>query len=288
VPGCDGAGVVEAVGSSVGEFKPGDRVITCFYPASAGDAGDDAQCTVADVPAMLGQGTDGTLRTHAVFPETSLVPAPATLDWLQAATLTCNWKTAWNTLFGLRGHEAGPGSWVLVQGTGGVAVATLQLAVAAGVSVVATTSSDAKAERLVALGAQGTVNYRTTADWGAAARELTPGGRGFDIISDVGGNETLPQSFAAVRPGGIVTVVGGVGDSEAPPVPMFSVALYSCLLRGFLGGSRSQLRQVVQFIDDKKIKPVYDDKVFELADSKAAYRHLKEKRHFAKVVIRID
>ena len=288
VPACDGAGVVEAVGSSVQDFRAGDRVVTHMTPKLVESGGEDAPMSLADVPSMIGQGIDGTLRSEGVFPKTALVHAPASLEWLQASTLTCTWLTGWNVLFGLKGRAVGPGAWVLVQGTGGVSIATLQLAVAAGATVVATTSTEDKAARLRSLGASHTLNYRSNPDkWGQEARSLTPGGRGFDLVVDVGGNQTLSQSLAAVRGDGIVSVVGGVGE-DTQPVPMFAALLHTCIARGLLGGSRAQFRELVSYIDEKGIKPVVDDVVFEMAEAKDAYRRLNEKRHFAKVVIRID
>lgn len=236
----------------------------------------------------MGQGIDGTLRSRGVFAEKALVHAPKSLDWLPAATLTCNWATAYNALFGLKGREAGPGTWVLVQGTGGVSIATLQVAVAAGATIVATTSSEEKAARLQKLGAAHTINYRANPnDWGVQARRLTPEGRGFDIVIDVGGNETLPQSLAAVRVDGQVLVIGQLGRT-VENVPMYMALLHTCIIRGFIAGSRTQLKKVIAFIDEKKISPAVDDVVFELAEAKDAYRRLKDKKHFAKVLIRID
>jgi D-arabinose 1-dehydrogenase-like Zn-dependent alcohol dehydrogenase len=116
---------------------------------------------------------------------------------------------------------------------------------------------------------------------------LTPGGRGFDFVIDVGGNETLPQSLAAVRVDGIILVVGGVGETTEA-VPMSAALLHSCIIRGILAASRNQFRELVRFIDEKGILPAVDDVVFELAAAKSAYRRLKEKKHFSKVLIRID
>ncbi|KAK6065526.1 alcohol dehydrogenase [Seiridium cupressi] len=288
VPGCDGAGVVEAVGSSVSEFRPGDRVITHSAPKLVESSGDEAFSSMFDVPLMLGQGSNGTLRSRGVFPEGALVPGPTSLDMLPASTLTCTGLTAWNVLFGLKGREAAPGTWILVQGTGGVSVATLQLAVAAGATVVATTSTEEKATRLRSLGAAHTVNYRGNPDWGLEARKLTPDGRGFDMVVDIGGNETLPQSLAAVRVDGVVNVTGGVGEATSESVPLFAALFHTCIVRGLLGGSRGQLRELVRFIDEKGIKPALDDVVFELSEAKDAYRRLKEKKHFSKVVLRIE
>lgn len=270
------------------DFRVEDRVVTYFAPRLVDSSGDGAFAGISDVRSMLGQGTDGTLRSRGVFLEAALVHAPRSLGWLPAATLTCTWTTAWNSLFGIKGKEAGPGSWVLIQGTGGVSIATLQLATAVGATVVATTSTDDKAARLRALGATHTVNYRSNPDnWAQEARNLTPQKRGFDIIIDIAGNETLAQSLAAVRIDGVVLVMGMVGG-DAEPVPLFVAMLHTCIVRGIIGGSRSQLKELVRFIDEKGITPAVDDVVFELAEAKDAYRRLEEKKHFSKVVIRID
>lgn len=289
IPGCDGAGIVEAVGSDVTEFNPGDRVVTFVAPRLVEKRGDDALAGVEDAIACLGQAVDGTLRSHGVFSEAGLVHAPRSLTSLTAATLTCTWTTAWNCLFGVKGREVGPGSWVLIQGTGGVSIATLQIAVAAGATVVATTSSEEKSIRLKTLGASHVINYRTSPDiWGQEAKKLTPDGRGLDFVVDVGGNETLPQALAAVRVDGIVLVVGGVGKDDADVVPMISALIHTCIVRGILASSRSQFRELVQFIEEKRIIPAVDEVVFELKDAKDAYRRLKEQKHFSKVLIEVN
>lgn len=240
-----------------------------------------------DAMSCLGQEIDGTLRSHGVFYEGGLVHAPKSLTSMTAATLPCTWTTAWNCLFGIKGREVGPDDWVLVQGTGGVSVAVLQVAVAVGATVIATTSSDEKASRLKALGAAHVINYRKSPqDWGVIAESLTPQGRGIDFVIDIGGNETLAQSLAAVRVDGIVLVVGGVGETTET-VPIFSALLNTCIVRGVLASSRAQFRDLIRFIDDKGITPAVDDVVFELSDVKEAYRRLKEKRHFSKVIISV-
>ncbi|KAJ5238526.1 hypothetical protein N7468_003145 [Penicillium chermesinum] len=288
VPSCDGAGTVEAIGPSVTEFRVGDRVLAHLCAPAAEARGDDAPMGFADAQNCLGQGSDGTLRTHGVFREKGLVRAPASLDFITAATMTCTWTTAWNALFGLRGQEVGPGSWVLVQGTGGVSVAALQIAVAAGASVVATTSSEEKAMKLRALGAKHVVNYRTNKAWGEEARGFTPGGRGFDSVIEVTGNEGLRQSFASVRIDGIITLVGMVGDSGTEAVPLLESFFHGAIVRPILASSRTQFQEVVRFVDEKQIVPAIDDVVFELAQVKDAYRRLEEKQHFSKIAIRID
>jgi NADPH:quinone reductase-like Zn-dependent oxidoreductase len=168
-----------------------------------------------------------------------------------------------------------------------VSVAALQFAVAVGAIVVATTSSEEKGLRLKALGASHIVNYRQTPSWGAVAKELTPSGRGFDIIVDVGGNATLSQSVAAVRRNGVMTVIGMIGEADAEPTPMMAVLFVACVVRGILLGSRAMMRSMVKFVEDNKIKLALDDEVFALADLKDAFKRLEEQKHFSKVVIQI-
>lgn len=137
------------------------------------------------------------------------------------------------------------------------------------------------------LGAAFTVDYRKNPAWGIEARGFTPSGRGFDLVVDIGGDQTMPQSLEAVRVDGTVATVGQVGGvGEA--VPLSAAFMRTCTVRGVLAGSRAQLQELVRFVDEKDIKPAVDDVVFELAEAKEAYRRLKEQRHFAKVVLRID
>ncbi|KAG9258716.1 uncharacterized protein F5Z01DRAFT_215353 [Emericellopsis atlantica] len=288
VPGCDGAGIIKAVGSDVVNFQVGDRVVT-HNDADVDRDGDDKVFTFAEAIVAMGQGADGTLRTHGVFHHNAVVHAPKTLDFLAASTLTTTWVTAWNAYFGLESRKLTPESWVLIQGTGGVSVAAAQIAVAFGANVVATTSTEERASRLKALGAVAVINYRTYAEiWGQKARELTPNGRGFDHILDVGGNETLTHSLKAVRAEGVISLIGAVGAASAETVPMVLALPHTCIVRGFIAGTRRQFQDLNRFIDEKKIQPAVDDVVFDLADAKDAYCRLKEKRHFAKVLIKIE
>ncbi|KAL6884416.1 NAD(P)-binding protein [Trichoderma evansii] len=267
VPGCDGAGIVKAVGSSVQSYHIGhigDRVVTYPAPKVVESRGDRAYATISDVPYI-----------------------PNSLGWLSAVTLTCNWTTAWNVLFGLEGRAVKPGTWALVQGTGGVSIATLQLAIAAGATVVATTSTEEKRVRLQRLGVVKTVNYRSNPEgWGREARSFTPNQRGYDIVVDISGNQTLPRSLEVVKTDGIVSMVGQVAD-DADLVSLFAVFMHTCIVRASLTGSRSQFQELVRYINEKGIVPAVDDVVFELADIKDAYRRLKDKKNFLKIVIRV-
>ncbi|KAK8022162.1 zinc-containing alcohol dehydrogenase [Apiospora rasikravindrae] len=289
-PGSDGSGVVLAVGPSVPShlnLQPDARVVTHLAP----HLDDDALPGFEDIIAGLGQQTPGTLCRLGVFHYSALIPLPDSenMSHEAAATLTCSGLTAWNALMGMRGREVREGDWVLVQGTGGVSIAALQIAAAAGATVIATTSSDAKADRLRSLGASHVLNYRSQPDWGVKAKALTPGGRGVDHVVDIGGAPTLPQSLEAIRRDGVITVVGMIGDStinEIPPDAMS--ALYRiCVYRGVLLGTRNMFKDMVQFFHDKKIDPVVDDVAFQLEDAIKAYERLEKQQHFSKVVIKI-
>jgi NADPH:quinone reductase-like Zn-dependent oxidoreductase len=117
-----------------------------------------------------------------------LLKFPAYLSFEEAATLPCAGVTAWNGLFTKGGMQ--PGQFVLLEGTGGVSIFGLQFAAAAGAKPIITSSSDEKLARAKALGAVGTVNYRTNPDWEKQVRNLTQAA-GVDQVLEVGGKEAI-------------------------------------------------------------------------------------------------
>src|SRR5581483_12039483 len=172
IPVSDGAGEIIEIGAGVTRFRVGDRVTPTFFKNWL-----DGQPTPINTAATWGAGSDGVLAEQVIANEESLVHIPDHLDYAQAATLPCAAVTAWNALF-VEGRLQ-PGQTVLLQGTGGVSIQALQLAHAAGAKVIITSSSDTKLERARKLGADATINYRTTPEWHEEARKLT-GGRGVD------------------------------------------------------------------------------------------------------------
>lgn len=289
--GSDGAGVVRKVGGDFNSFQAGDRVVTHLAPrfyndASLGVLDDDALPRMGHICAGLGQEVDGTLTTHGVFHESCLIKFGDCLGFEEAATLSCSGITAWNGLMGLHGREVKKGDWVLVQGSGGVSVAALQFALAAGASVVATTSSDEKGAKLRELGASHVINYREVLEWGSVAKQLTPSGRGVDIVVDVGGNATLTQSLRSIRTDGLVVMAGMVGKSDEQ-VPMLSLMGSNCMVRSVLLGTKQMFRDMVTFIEEMGVKPALDTETFGLGKVKEALKRLEEQKHFSKIVIQI-
>lgn len=193
----------------------------------------------------LGGVIDGSLREYGTFNENGLVHMPSSLSYDEGATLPCAGLTAWNCLYGSK--PLAPGDVVLTQGTGGVSVFAVLFAKAAGATVISTTSSPEKAERLKKLGADHVINYKDVTDWGKEAKKLTPGGEGVDHIVEVGGPESIKQSFEAVKFGGVISVVGFVGGVEGGP-GFLEPLMRICTVRGILVGSRLQFEAMVSLV----------------------------------------
>ncbi|MCJ1332575.1 hypothetical protein MMC10_009268 [Thelotrema lepadinum] len=268
VPGSDGAGEVISVGRYVKRYKAGDKVLTQFGPWHQFGA-----VTAAAAANTLGGGRHGVLREYGVFDEYGLVKNPESLSLQEGSTLPCAALTAWNALYGLGSKAIIPGQWVLTEGTGGVSVFAVQFAKAAGCRVIATTSSDKKAEQLKKLGADHVLNYATDEKWGESAKKLTPNGEGVDHVVEVGGTKSIEQAFKAVKPEGVISLVGFVGGVEGGPTIM-SPLLNICTIRGVLVGSRVMFEEMNRAIDANGIKPVVDEKVFDWKDLKGAYEYM--------------
>lgn len=275
VPLSDGTGEVAAVGSGVQRFAVGDRVAGTFFQNWA-----DGPANPAAGPALGAPPADGMLSEYVVLPEQGVVKIANTLSFEEAATLPCAGVTAWNALMeGPRPTKAG--ETVLVLGTGGVSLLALQIAKAAGATVIATSSSDEKLERVKALGADYVINYRTMPNWGAEAVRLT-GGKGIDHVVEVGGAGTLAQSIQAVGFGGEIALIGVLtreGDTS-PHGLMFKGAS----IRGIFVGSRGMAERLNDFIDGHGIKPVVD-RTFDMVSAKDAYRYQASPDLFGKTVI---
>ena len=275
VLGSDAAGEVAAVGAGVTRWEPGDRVAGCFMPHWDGGPITDAAAKSAP-----GSDRDGVFAELIVLEEGGVVRVPDHLTFEEAATLPCAAVTAWNAL---TVAGAGPGTTVLLQGTGGVSIFALQLAKALGARALITSSSDEKLSRALALGADAGTNYKTNPDWDKWARQQT-GGTGVDVVIEVGGAGTLDRSLKAVRTGGHVALIGVLaGGTTFNPMPVLMKAVR---VQGVFVGSRAMFEALNAVIAAKQMRPVID-RVFPLADAPAAFRHIESGSHFGKVVIGI-
>ncbi|HEX8786980.1 MAG TPA: NAD(P)-dependent alcohol dehydrogenase [Telluria sp.] len=278
VPCSDGAGEVLAVGHGVTRFQAGDRVAASFFPYW-----HDGPTAPEKIRHSLGGDIDGMLAETAILDEHALVKLPAGMSFVDAATLPCAGVTAWNAIFE-SSNEVRPGDTVLLLGTGGVSILGLQLARAAGLKTIITSSSDAKLQRARELGAHHTINYRGFPEWQEEVLRLTHG-VGAHVVLEVGGKGTVNRSVASSAMGGSIAIIGGVSGfgGEVNPATLLAGAKR---MVGIFVGSRTMLEKVMRFADTCGIQPVVD-RVFTFDQAKEAYRYMESGSHFGKVVIAV-
>lgn len=278
IPASDGAGEVVEVGGGVTTWKVGDRVAGAFFPTWQDGLLSDAHHARA-----LGGGQDGMLAEEVVLPASSWVRLPEHLSFEEGATLPCAGVTAHHALF--EATTVGPGDVVLVQGTGGVSIFGLQLAKAAGARVIVTSSSEAKRVRARQMGADHVLDYKADPKWGESARAWT-GGRGVDVVIDVGGPGTFDQSVAALRYGGTMSLLGVLTGTKGE-VNTYGVFHKTLRVAGIYVGSVAMFERLVRAIEATHLKPVVD-RTFGFSEARAAYEYLASGSHFGKVVVRVD
>lgn len=278
IPLSDAVGFVEAVGAGVRSLKEGDRVVSSFFEGWHGGEAEESKLRSA-----LGGALDGVMCEYRVFPEHAVVKAPEHLSDAAAATLSCAALTAWSAV--VKCGQVKPGDVVLTQGTGGVSLFALQFAKIAGADVISTSSSDAKIEKLKSMGANHTINYKTTPEWGKVARGIT--GRGVDIVVEVGGVGTLNESIRATRIGGMIGFIGVLaGQAESEPRISLMV-MQQQRLQGVTVGSIDDLKAMCRAIEAHKLEPVVD-RVFSFEQAKDAFTYMSSGAHFGKVVIAVS
>jgi NADPH:quinone reductase-like Zn-dependent oxidoreductase len=275
VLGSDATGEVAAVGAGVTRYAPGDRVANTFMPKW-----HDGPISDAAAKPTYGNDIDGAFAELVAVDAEGLVPVPDHFTFEEAATLPCAAVTAWNAL---TTANTGPGTTVLLQGTGGVSIFALQFAKALGARALITSSHDEKLARALSLGADAGTNYKSNPDWDKWARQQT-GGSGVDVVVEVGGAGTLDRSLKAVKTGGHVALIGVLAGGNAFN-PML-VLMKAVRLQGVFVGSRAMFEAMNRVIATKQIRPVID-RVFPFADAPAAMKHMESGSHFGKVVLKM-
>jgi NADPH:quinone reductase-like Zn-dependent oxidoreductase len=277
VPLSDGVGVVAGVGEGVTRVKTGDRVAGIFMQKwLAGEVND------ASARSALGGGGEGMLAEYVALHEEGVTPVPEHLTDEEAATLPCAGVTAWHALITEGNLKAGDS--VLIQGTGGVSIFALQFARMSGARVIATSSSDAKLERVRGLGVSDGINYKTNPDWEEKARDLT-GAIGVDHIVEVGGAGTLAKSLRAVRMGGRISLIGILsgGGGQVNPI---SILMKNVRVQGIYVGSREMFEAMNRAIALHKLRPVVD-RIFGFAEIRQALQYMESGAHFGKICLRM-
>lgn len=175
VLGCDGAGIVEATGNHVKEFKSGDEVY--YFHGGFGAA-------------------QGNYVEYAVVEEKFLSRKPENIDFIQAAALPLVLLTAWESIHD-RAHIQPEQSILIHAGAGGVGLVAIQLAKITGARVCTTVSTEAKAGLVKKFGADHVIHYKEE-DFVDAVMEWTDG-NGVDIVMDNVGGDLIEASFPAVK-----------------------------------------------------------------------------------------
>ncbi len=278
IPLSDGAGEIAAVGEGVTRWKTGDRVAGTFFQNwQTGPVRREA------FHSALGGALNGMLAEYVALSAEGVVALPPHLSFEEGATLPCAALTAWHAL--VSDGNVSADQTVLLLGTGGVSIFALQFAKLHGARVIITSSSDDKLAHARALGADETINYRTTPEWDAEVFRLTAK-VGADHVVEVGGTATFPKSLRALALGGTISVIGGV-SGFASHVPLTDILGRSARLHGIYVGNRDMFEAMNRAIARHQARPVID-RVFPFSEGPAAYRYQEAGAHFGKVVITLS
>lgn len=258
-PGTDGAGTVEAVGEGVKRLAVGQRV----YAAGS---------------------LSGTYAEQALCEERSLFPLPANASFAQGAAMHVPYATAYRGLF--HRAQARPGETLLVHGaTGGVGVAALQLARAAGLRVIGTAGSDRGRKLALVEGAHEVLDHKAPNHF-EQALTLT-GGRGFDVILEMLANVNLTKDLTILAPKGRAVVIGNRGTIEINPRDAM-MRDGSVLGMSLWNASPDELFSIhsalVAGLENGTLRPVIGQEI-PLADAARAHVAVMEPGAYGKIVL---
>ena len=284
IMGADGAGVIDAVADDVHTFAPGDRVVinpglsdrTCEYCK----AGEHSLCVKFR---LLGEHHPGTFAEYITIPHHNVRIIRDNVSFDMAAAYSLAALTAWRMI--VTRAKVGPGDDVLIWGIGGgVSQAALRIAKMRGARVWVTSGSDEKLERARALGADETINHRTSAV-GKEVRART-GKRGVSVVIDSVGQSTWNESLIALGRAGRLVTCGG---TSGPMVQTDIRRLFwnQWTIMGSTMGNDAEFTAVIDELNEGRQQPLIDS-TFDLSDGKDAFDRMSEGRQFGKIVLRID
>ena len=277
VPLSDGAGTVVEVGEQVSRLGVGDTVTPLFFPYWV-----SGEATKGERKLSSGLEVPGVLREFGAYDEQTLVKAASHLSAVEAACLPCSGLTAWSSLVPIADIQ--PGNTVLIQGTGGVAIAALQFVKALGARVIILSSSEEKLAAAKQLGADYCINYLSNPNWGPMAFEIA--GHGVDLVLEIGGGGTMENSLAAIRHGGHIAIIGYVAGIDMG-ITVFPLIIKCAHLHGVATGNRDNYLAMMDFIQEHNIKPQLTAD-FGFSDAARALAAIDEMAPFGKVVIDFD
>ena len=284
VPGSEVAGTVESIGPGVHDLELGGAVLL----GSGVSCGSCARCLAAEDWlcagfGLLGEHRDGGAAELVVVPRRNVLPLPRGLSFAEAAAVPLVFLTAWHMLAaraGLRAHED-----VLLHAAGsGVTTAGIQIEkLLVARQIVVTSTSPAKLERAMALGATRALLVGD-ADWTKKVREAT-GGRGVDVVFDHVGGETFERSLKCLAWGGRLVLCGA---TSAPVATMNLRAVFykSLSILGSTMGSMAELARLLPWFESGALRPVVGE-LRSFDELPSALERLAHREVFGKIVIAV-
>ncbi len=277
IPGSDGAGEVDAIGAGVTRWSVGQKVV--INPGLSCSA--CPACLKGDHPACRQfRIFDGTYAEYTVVPEENLVAMPGGLTFAEAASVGIPYVTAEDFL--IRANAL-PGQSLLLWGaTGGLGLATLQLAKLRGLRVVAVTRSQSRSEKLRQYGADEVLIYTSGDDLSDAVMSLTHG-RGLDIVVDSVGRESFVQSLSSIARGGVLVTVGSTTGGQIS-FDLGRLFRHRVTLLGAFMGSASILPRIMPLFSRGVLVPVIDNS-FPLEQADQAHDQMENQGVFGKLIL---
>ena len=265
--GADGAGTVEALGAGVDGLEPGQRVVL------------NPGMEHGDVITVIGEHCDGTHAELIAVDDAQVFSLDDSLSFEVAAAFPLVYETAYRML--VTRAAVRESEWALIWGIGGgVATAAFEICRALGLKTIVTSGSDDKLARAVEWGADVAVNH-AKADVPAAVREAT--GKGVDIVVETVGEATWSRSLAAVRSGGRVVVCGATSGPN-PPAQLHRFWWKQLTVMGSTMGTRDDFLGAYELVRTGRVG-VHVDRVFPLAEIRAAHERLEAGEQLGKIVL---
>lgn len=281
--GNEGAGEVEAVGKSVRNVKPGDRVLVapglscgeCRYCTS----GWDSACAQYK---LIGFQVDGCYAEWVKAPSRNVIPISKKFSFEEWASIPLVFITAWHML--ITRAQLKPGETVLVQAGGsGIGIAAIQIAKLSGATVITTAGSEDKLKKAKGLGADYGINYKNE-DVPKRVHEITHG-KGADVVFEHVGPETWEGSLKSLAKLGRLVTCGATSGPKVEIDLRFLFMRQFSILGSYMGG-RHELDRVLDLMESGKLKPVVD-KIFALKDAREAQKYMLDRKNFGKIVLKI-
>ena len=277
VPLSDAAGEILEVGKDVSKWTVGDKVMSMCFPNWVSGP------PKYNLLSFIGDNQDGYATELISIPESAITKIPNNLNFKEAATLPCAGLTAWRAL--VDEGRLKSGETVLVQGTGGVSVFALQLAKTFGATVIATSSSDEKLEKLKSLGADHLIDYKTHPEWGKEVLKIT-NNEGVDHVVEVGGAGTFSESVRCTKLAGHIALIGVLSGPSVSEIILPRIFLKQIRLSGIAMANQDSQIAMIDYLEKNEIKPEISDS-FDLKDLGAAFQHQIDNKHFGKISIDI-